>query len=166
MPPKVLSIPFVLKGDRIKVSFKNLTTKENAHWEGDVIQVDPLLCVFPNDMPGNLAGIPIPSPSQNIKTTKIVVIKPNKDKKSHQVPLPVPSTVEDIAPVLVRIPKSGEWITVPKSDAAVIKDGFKKFVAEPGAPEEISFMVGWVEIKVNFKTMHATQISKQHIKIQ
>ena len=81
MPPKALQMPTLLKGDRIKVHFTLLETKEKRVWEGEVQQVHPCLCTFPSEMPGHLDGIPIPSPAANIKTTKVIVIKPNKAQK-------------------------------------------------------------------------------------
>lgn len=168
MPPKALQMPTLLKGDRIKVHFTLLETKEKRVWEGEVQQVHPCLCTFPSEMPGHLDGIPIPSPAANIKTTKVIVIKPNKAQKdTYPVPLPVASAVLPDQQVLVRLPISGEYTVIPIDDAKVIKDGFAKWVSEKGAPEEITMTLhGWAQVTVNFKTMHAVQYSKQHIKIQ
>ena len=43
MPPKCVkfSLPILLKGDRIKVHFRNLTTMTDKVWQGTCVNVEP-----------------------------------------------------------------------------------------------------------------------------
>lgn len=177
MPPKSETkakslLPILLKGDKIKVHFKNLAQGTENTWTGTCVNVDPnaegtVKVVFPNDMPGFPDGIPIPSTAPGIKTLKITVVKPTKSKedlKSYQVPLPVASIVAVGAPVYVRDAITGDYVKIPEVDGARIREGYGNWVRVKGAPVEEVLQVGWVQVVVNYSTMHATTI-KQHVKI-
>jgi hypothetical protein len=174
MPPKCLKfqLPILLKGDRVKVHFRNLTTSTDNVWQGTCMNVDPnpdgtVMVAFPNDMPGFPDGIPIPSAAAGIKTTKVVVVKSSKSKediKDYKVPLPEAASVPAGAPVYVRNPTTSEFNQIPESDAARIRTGYSNWLSVEGAPVEEIFDVGWVQVIVNYKTMFVVG-AKQHVKI-
>lgn len=174
MPPKCVkfSLPILLKGDRIKVHFRNLSSGTDNVWQGTCVNVDPnpegtVLVAFPNDMPSHPEGIPIPSPAAGIKTTKVTVVKPTKskeDQKEYKVPLPESVSIAVSAAVFVRHPGSGDYVAIPEPYAARICEGYSNWVRIPGAAVEEVFTVGWVQVIVNYQTMNAMG-AKQHIKI-